>query len=76
MGFDFVRMAATHRQLHDILIGRMAERNARSDCRETTAILLVCAELASIAHDDGDRLNQWLAISHIAGQMIRGNEGT
>jgi len=66
--FDFVRMSATHRQLQDIVLGRMAERGAVVGHRETEAIMLLCAELASITYTD-DRRAQWGAIAYLAHKM-------
>ena len=63
--FDYMKMSATHRQLQDIVLGRLSDRGAKVDHRETEAIMLVCAELASIAYSDKRRPN-WRAIEGIA----------
>jgi hypothetical protein len=61
-------MGATHRQLQDIVLSRLAEREAEVDHRETEAIILLCAELASIAFSQ-NRRPQWGAIAYLAGRM-------
>ncbi len=66
--FDFIKMGATHRQLQDIVLSRLAEREAEVDHRETEAIILLCAELASIAFSQ-NRRPQWGAIAYLAGRM-------
>ena len=66
--FDFLKMGATHRQLQDIVLSRLAEREAEVDHRETEAIILLCAELASIAFSQ-NRRPQWGAIAYLAGRM-------
>ena len=66
--FDFVRMSATGRHLQETVLARMAERGAKLDHRETEAIMLLCAELASITYSD-DRRAQWGAIAYLAHKM-------
>jgi hypothetical protein len=72
--FDFIKMGATHRQLQDIVLARLAEREAEVDHRETEAIILLCAELASIAFAE-DRRPQWGAIAYLASKMKEASHG-
>ena len=66
--FDFIKMGATHRQLQDIVMARLSEREAEVDHRETEALILLCAELASITYSS-NRSAQWAAIAYLAGRM-------
>ena len=66
--FDYIKMGATHRQLQDIVMARLSEREAEVDHRETEALILLCAELASIAFSQ-NRRPQWGAIAYLAGRM-------
>ena len=70
--FDFLKMGATGRQLQEIILSRLAERDAELTARETEAIMLLCVELAGIAHGSSLRASQWSGIAYLAAKMIEG----